>query len=109
MERLKDKVAIITGAAAGIGWGIAERFVAESALVVAFDINQQGLNDLQRHIQASGGSIDCRHVNITDDAAVKDAVQAVATQYGQIDILVNDAAKFVLKGIDATPEDWQES
>lgn len=109
MERLKDKVAIITGAAAGIGWGIAERFVAEGAAVIAFDINEQGLNDLKAHIQTSGGDIDCKLVDITDDSAVKKAVEEVSAQYGKIDILVNDAAKFVQKGIDATPDDWQES
>jgi NAD(P)-dependent dehydrogenase (short-subunit alcohol dehydrogenase family) len=109
MERLKDKVAIITGAAAGIGWGIAERFVAEGATVIAFDINEQGLNDLKTHIQTNGGDIDCRHVDITDEAAVKDNVQQVSGQYGKIDILVNDAAKFVQKGVEATPDDWQES
>ncbi|MDB5161084.1 MAG: short-chain dehydrogenase/reductase [Candidatus Saccharibacteria bacterium] len=109
MERLKDKVAIITGAAAGIGWGIAERFVSEGASVIAFDINEQGLNDLKTHIQTSGGDIDCMHVDITDEAAVKNCVEEVSAQYGRIDILVNDAAKFVLKGIEANPDDWQES
>ena len=109
MERLKGKVAIITGAAAGIGWGIAERFVAEGALVVAFDINEQGLNDLKNQIQKTGRDIDCKLVDITDDAIVREAVEEVTRQYGRIDILVNDAAKFVQKGIDATPDDWQES
>jgi NAD(P)-dependent dehydrogenase (short-subunit alcohol dehydrogenase family) len=109
MDRLKDKVAIITGAAAGIGWGIAERFVAEGAVVIAFDINEQGLNDLKAHIQASGGDVDCRCVDIADEAAVKKGVKEASGEYGRIDILINNAAKFVQKGIDATQAEWQES
>ncbi|MGN6185992.1 MAG: SDR family NAD(P)-dependent oxidoreductase, partial [Thermoanaerobaculia bacterium] len=67
---LKDKVVIVTGGAAGIGRATVEAFEREGAKVVTWDLPQ---------------------VNVTDDAAVKAATEAVIAQHGRIDVLVNNA------------------
>lgn len=109
MRRLDKKVAVITGAASGIGRAIAERFAQEGAVVIGIDINHQGLAELAQQIQMDEGKIHTKCVDITDELAVKACTKEIAKEHGRVDILVNDAAKFVLKGIEATPEEWQES
>ena len=100
MDRLKDKVAIVTGGAAGIGRATAELFVEEGAKVVIADpllSEYEGLEALFVETDISNED-DCR--NVCDEA-----VRA----FGRIDILVNNAAVFVLKGLEATVDDWQRS
>lgn len=98
MNRLKDKVAIITGGAAGIGRATAELFAEEGAKVVVADlVRTEGLEALFVETDISNED-DCRRV-------CDEAVRA----FGKLDILVNNAAVFVLKGLEATTDDWQRS
>jgi|SoiMethySBSTD1v2_1073268.scaffolds.fasta_scaffold02221_5 Dehydrogenases with different specificities (related to short-chain alcohol dehydrogenases) len=99
MNRLKDKVAIVTGGAAGIGRATAELFVEEGAKVVVADLTTEteGLEALFVETDISNED-DCRRV-------CDEAVRA----FGRLDILVNNAAVFVLKGLEATVDDWQRS
>ena len=98
MNRLKDKVAIITGGAAGIGRATAELFAEEGAKVVVADLlRTEDLEALFVETDISNED-DCRRV-------CDDAVRA----FGRLDILVNNAAVFVLKGLEATVDDWQRS
>lgn len=86
MDKLKDKVAIVTGGAMGIGKATAIRFAEEGAKVVIWDINEE-------KGKALAGEIDGRFmkVNTIDLSACEDAAKGVADAYGQIDILINNA------------------
>jgi NAD(P)-dependent dehydrogenase (short-subunit alcohol dehydrogenase family) len=107
--RLQDKVAVVTGSAAGIGQAVAELFAEEGAKVVGADINLDEGKKIVGAICSKGGAAHFVHADISkpdDDRKIsEEAVKA----FGGIDILVNNAATFVLKGFDATPEEWQRS
>lgn len=100
MNRLKDKVAIVTGGAVGIGRATAELFAEEGAKVVVADplmAEREGPEALFVETDISNED-DCRRVC---DEAVR--------VFGRLDILVNNAAVFVLKGLEATVYDWHRS
>lgn len=107
--RLVDKVAIVTGSAGGIGKATALRFAVEGAKVAVLDIDLDRARKAQQEIVQNGGDAICVEADVSKEGAVKRAVSETVGKYGRIDILVNNAAKFVLKGLEATVEDWQES
>ncbi len=107
MNRLKGKIAVITGAGAGIGRATAELFAEEGAAVVIAERDDSTGRDTEEHIKKSGGRALFIRTDVSDEPSVKQmAAQAVAA-FGSIQILVNNAAIFILKGIDATPEEWR--
>lgn len=86
--RLKDKITLITGGAAGIGKATADRFAEEGATVVICDVNE----DLgQETVQGLGPMASFFQVNVADRQAVQDWVDTVVEKYGRIDVLVNNA------------------
>ena len=101
--RLQGKVAVVTGAAAGIGEATAELFAEEGARVALLDVDATGEAVAQR-IRAHGRSALFALADISAEADVAAAIALAAETFGRIDILVNNAAVFVLKGLDATPE-----
>ena len=86
--RLKDKVTLITGGAAGIGLATAERFAEEGAKVVICDVNQEAGDAAVRHLGADSSFY---RVDVRDRKAVGDWIQEVLSRYGRIDLLVNNA------------------
>ena len=86
MDRLKNKVAIITGGAAGIGKATAERFAEASARVVICDLNEEA-----GRATAQTLGVDFYEVNVADRQDVQNWIDAVAEKYGRIDVLVNNA------------------
>jgi NAD(P)-dependent dehydrogenase (short-subunit alcohol dehydrogenase family) len=84
--RLKDKIAVITGAGQGMGRAMAQLYAAEGATVVAVDVN---LAAAEETIAGSTGQ--ARQVNIGDSAEVNALFDALVAQYGRVDILVNNA------------------
>ena len=89
--RLQGKVAIVTGAAGGIGRAIAIRFGREGARVAAVDVREVESLETVRLIEAAGGQAVAACVDVTDGAQVQTMVEAVLARWDRIDILVNDA------------------
>lgn len=89
--RLKEKVAIITGAGRGIGEFTAKRFAKEGAAVVVADLNPEDVNNVVEAIKAEGGEAMAYIVNVTDRAMVNNMVKETVDKYGKVDILVNNA------------------
>lgn len=105
--RLKDAVAIVTGAAKGIGWGIATVFSKEGAKVVVVDWDEEAGKKTAADINAAGGDALFVKCDVSNEEQVKAMIQATLDKYGRIDVLVNNAAIGVYKTItDATSEDW---
>jgi 3-oxoacyl-[acyl-carrier protein] reductase len=89
--RLKDKVAIITGSARGIGQATALKFAAEGARVVVCDLDRKAVDEVVAQIAASGGQAIGFTVNVTDKPSIAAMVKGVIDKYGRIDVLVNNA------------------
>ena len=88
--RLKDKIAIATGGARGIGQAVSELFAKEGATVIIMDLLPQG-QAVADGIKASGGKAEYRSVSVTDKSVVEDLFSKVNEKYGKIDILINNA------------------
>ena len=91
MTRLLNKVAIITGAAQGIGLATARKFAAEGAKVILVDMNEDSLKAAQTELTQAGFNTDIAVVNVTDRAQVDALVTRVKADHGRIDVLVNNA------------------
>jgi 3-oxoacyl-[acyl-carrier protein] reductase len=103
---LKDRTAIVTGAARGIGKAISMRFAAEGAFVVLVDLDDP--TEAQEAIDAAGGQALPRRVDITDPGAVEAMVAEAARARGGVDILVNNAG-IIARGsiLDLGLETWK--
>ncbi len=86
-DRLKGKVAIVTGAAKGIGFATAQRFAQEGAIVIVADINPEAVKSAVAQIPNSEAHV----MNVTDRASIQAVVDQVIQQHGRIDILINNA------------------
>ena len=89
--RLQGKVAVITGAASGIGLAMATRFAAEGANVVAGDWHAGRLEEAVAKIKAAGGTITGAQGNIADQATAEGLVDLAISTYGRLDVLCNNA------------------
>jgi len=85
--RLKDKVAIVTGGAKGIGFATAKRFAQEGAKVMIADVNPDAVKAAVDLIPGSEAYV----VNVTDRASIEAAVDQIMQRHGRIDILINNA------------------
>jgi 3-oxoacyl-(acyl-carrier-protein) reductase len=105
--RLKDKVAVITGAGSGIGEATAIRFAKEGAKVVINDVNMEAANSVLEKIKGNGGEAIVLQADISKKEEVEGMMQKVMENYGKLDVLVNNAGinrdAFAKK---MTEEDW---
>ena len=90
MDRVKDKVIIITGGAGGIGKETAKLLAKEGAKVVIFDINEERLTEAKKEIEKYG-IVEAIKADVTDFKSVSDAVNKVYEKFGKIDVLINNA------------------
>jgi len=107
--RLKDKVAIITGGASGIGQATAILFAEEGARVVIADLNESAGAETAAQINAQGREAIFALTDVSQEGDARRVCEAAVSNFGRLDILVNNAAAFVLKGLEATVADWQRS
>lgn len=98
--RLKDKVAVITGAASGIGKKIAEVFAAEGAIVIVADLNLASAEHTANEIKSAGHQAMAIAMNVADEAAVNEGIKKVISVYHGIDILVSNAGVQHIDAID---------
>jgi len=89
--RLKEKVALITGGASGIGEATALKFIREGAKVVAVDMNEEKLKSLADKIESMDGQCLTLTGDVTDSQVVKEIFSKAIKKYGKLDILVNNA------------------
>ena len=106
--RLAGKVAVVTGGAVGIGQATCVRFAEEGAAVVVADINAAEGTETANQINKAGGRALFVATDVTQEESIRQMVAASVKAFGKIDILVNNAAIFVLRGIEATPEEWRQ-
>ena len=105
--KLKDQVAIVTGGAKGIGWGIVKVLVQEGAKVAIADWDEVKGPETAEEMRKAGGDVIYVKTDVSQEEQVKHLVQATVDQFGRIDILVNDAGIGVYKSVlDTTTEDW---
>ncbi|MGB9237061.1 MAG: beta-ketoacyl-ACP reductase [Terriglobales bacterium] len=88
---LRDKVVIVTGAAAGIGRATAKRFASEGCRVAAWDVNDDAKSEVTCELEAAGGQAIFRKTDVTNAQDVEEGVGKVVGQWGRVDILVNNA------------------
>ena len=87
-----DRVAIVTGAATGIGRAIAERFAVDGMQIILGDIDNSGGTAVARQLAARGYRAEFVSMDVTDAGSVHQVVQAVVERHGGLDVLVNNAA-----------------
>lgn len=107
---LEKKVVVVTGAGSGIGAATAKLFAKHGAQVIVSDINEENANNIFTEIIEQDGSAEAIITNVTSYPEVQSLVQKVVEQYGQLDVMVNNAGignKQMLKTADHTLEDWE--
>ncbi|HKF28794.1 MAG TPA: SDR family NAD(P)-dependent oxidoreductase [Candidatus Binataceae bacterium] len=111
MGKLDGKVAVVTGAASGLGRASALRFAKEGAAVVAADLNSQGGELIVAEIAAAGGRGVYQRSDVTSESDVKALIERAVREYGRLDITYNNAGVIGAMGsIDSTTEaDWDKT
>jgi 3-hydroxybutyrate dehydrogenase len=108
MSRFDGKVAIVTGAASGIGKEIALRFAAEGGAAVIADLNLDAADTTAREIKAKGFDAFAVAMNVADEDAVEKGVADTIAKYGRIDVLVSNAGIQIVRPIVDFPfADWK--
>jgi D-sorbitol dehydrogenase (acceptor) len=105
--RLNGKIALVTGAAHGIGRAIALRYAAEGAAVAIVDVDHDGADRLAQSIRRDGGRSLAIAADLERIEAIPPMIAACVAEFGRLDILVNNAGRSGPKPIlDIAPEDW---
>ena len=106
--RMKDKVALVSGAASGIGLAIARRFAREGARVVVTDLDPVRTQEAARAIEAEGGIAMARVMDVTSEAQVQSVTDEVAQSFGRLDVLVSNAGIQIVSPVEEfSLTDWR--
>jgi NAD(P)-dependent dehydrogenase (short-subunit alcohol dehydrogenase family) len=111
MARLQNKVAVITGAASGMGRGTAIRFAGEGAAVVIADLNEEGGAAAVRECRENGGNAVFQKTDVGNETDVRAAVARAVKEFGKLDVIYNNAGLVGAMGsIEGTLlEDWDRT
>jgi NAD(P)-dependent dehydrogenase (short-subunit alcohol dehydrogenase family) len=110
MRRLEDRVALVTGAASGIGRATAERLAAEGAAVVVSDIREEAGEEAAAAIRGGGGTASFMRLDVADEESWRQVVAFVLAEHGRLDVLVNNAGLGDLATIEETSlADWERT
>lgn len=103
MNRLQNKIAIVTGGSSGIGRKTVELFIQEGATVIACDINEEALTQLKKEVPVTTKKLD-----ISSEENWQQVLKEINEEFGRIDILINNAGVSSDKGLaQTTPKDWE--
>jgi NAD(P)-dependent dehydrogenase (short-subunit alcohol dehydrogenase family) len=107
--RLKDRVALITGAGGGIGQATALRFAEEGATVALVDIQMENIENLVRKISNLGRKVFFKRMDVRNQIEVEEIVQRVVKEFGRLDILINNAGlNIAVVAKRTTEEEWNK-
>ena len=106
LRRFANKTAVVTGGSAGIGKATTEEFLKEGASVVYTGISERGLEP-QKNWTKAGYNVKFLRGDMGDSAFCRRTVTETIELFGKVDYLVNNAADFTAKGLNATREDWE--
>lgn len=109
MKELRDRVAVVTGAASGIGRAMAERFAAEGMRVVLADIEEQALRDAERAMSSAGAKVLAVRTDVSSLKDVESLAERSVQAFGQVHVVCNNAGVTPPGGFlwERTPADWQ--
>lgn len=105
--KVTDRVAIVTGAASGIGYGVAARLAAHGARTVIVDVNENAAEEAAARIRTEGGRATAAACNVTDAEQVAEMARRVVASQGRVDILINNVGIVRDNYLSKMPEsDW---
>lgn len=91
MKKLNSKLTLITGGARGIGKTIARHFLDEGAIIALCDVNLDSARETARELSKTGGTVIAYGMNVTDEENVAEAVKNITSDFGNVEILINNA------------------
>jgi NAD(P)-dependent dehydrogenase (short-subunit alcohol dehydrogenase family) len=111
LPRADDRIVVVTGAATGIGRGLAEAFARAGSQVIMIDIDTADLDQTADAIRDAGGRATAFSADVADAEAIAGIARAVEARFGRCDVLVNNAG-ILLRGTMASPDafaDWRKT
>lgn len=109
MNRLKDRVAVVTGGGSGIGRATCELFAEEGAAVVVAERDVLAAEETARRITEKGGRARAVPTDVANEEDVRRVAREAQEAFGPVSVLVNNAAVFIMRSVDASVEDWRRS
>jgi NAD(P)-dependent dehydrogenase (short-subunit alcohol dehydrogenase family) len=108
MDRVKGKVAVVTGAASGLGKGAASLLAKEGAKVILTDINEAGGKEAAEEIRRNGGEAIFMKLDVSNESNWSEVIKKILAEFGRLDVLVNNAGVELVKEIaDTSLEEWR--
>jgi NAD(P)-dependent dehydrogenase (short-subunit alcohol dehydrogenase family) len=108
MQRMQDKVVLVTGAARGLGWGIARAFGQHGAAVCLTDINEEEMSRAEADLRGDGSTVMPRILDTADLSAFQATIADVLDTWGRLDVVVHNAIYMpLIRFDDLTPREWQ--
>jgi NAD(P)-dependent dehydrogenase (short-subunit alcohol dehydrogenase family) len=106
-DRLKNKIALVSGGATGMGGAASKLFAAEGAKVAIVDVNAKAAEETASAIRAAGGEAIAIAADVSDEPSVKSAVAKVQAAFGPITVLFNHAGSIIIKPfLETTADEW---